>query len=601
MNREYFRVLEVNLSTGKGKMHRIEGPAATIGGSGLAALLFEHFGRVDLNWSEELQPFILAIGPLTGAFPLMSKTVAAFKSPYSDQYTESHAGGRCALALKFADLDALVITGRAKQLSSLEIGSRNIVIKEVPFMAGMDAYASGKLLRRMSRGGSGHRSILRIGPSGEIGSAMACVNVDTYRHFGRLGGGTVLGSKNLKGIIIQGDGDFDLPGGSAYKKIFARVYEQVTGTEMMRKYHSLGTPANLQSLDDIQSLPWRNLQQTSDPKAIAGINGQRFADDALLRNGACSGCPVGCIHIGYVREKFHEDNRYTYRQVAYDYEPIFACGTMLGMANPFDVLKIMDVMEKVSIDSISGGVALAWATEALVRGIISENETGIKLAFGDAAGYCHAARLLGTGANDFYRLLGQGTLKAAEVYGGSEFACVLGQEMAGYATGELYFTAQSLGFRHSHLDTPAYSYDQKHNERDIDKAVAFLLDNEPDRCLLTSMVCCLFARKVYKEEILAECLQALGMKQMAQNLSMAGEYIRTHRWQLRFASGFSPESIVLPKRFYSVTTWKGPVDGEYLDRLRLEYGRKLTELVKKADTVDKKTGKNIETLNLGEK
>jgi len=43
------------------------------------------------------------------------------------------------------------------------------------------------------------------------------------------------------------------------------------------------------------------------------------------------------------------------------------------------------------------------------------------------------------------------------------------------------------------------------------------------------------------------------------------------------------------------------VDGEYLDRLRLEYGRKLTELVKKADTVDKKTGKNIETLNLGEK
>jgi aldehyde:ferredoxin oxidoreductase len=583
MNREYFRVLEVNLSTGKSKVHQVDGRNIAVGGSGLAALLFERFGRVDLAWSEELQPFILAIGPLTGAFPLMSKTVAAFKSPYNDQYTESHAGGRSALALRFADLDALVVTGRAKRLSSLEIGSRNIAINGVPFMAGMDANVSGKLLRRMSRGGSGHRSILRIGPSGEIGSVMACINVDSYRHFGRLGGGAVLGNKNLKGIIIQGDGGFDLPRGSAYKKLFASVYGQVTGTEMMRKYHNLGTPANLQSLNDIKSLPWRNLQQTSDAGAIAGVNGQRFADDALLRNGACSGCPVGCIHIGYVREKFHRDNRYTYRQVAYDYEPLFSCGTMLGMANPFDVLKIMDVMEKVSIDSISGGVALAWATEALARGIISEKETEIKLAFGDGAGYCHAARLLGTGANEFYRLLGQGTLKAAELYGGREFACVLGQEMAGYATGELYFTAQSLGFRHSHLDTGAYSYDQKHNEKDISRAVDFLLDDEPGRCLLTSMVCCLFARSVYSEDVLARCLQVLGMEQMADNLSLAGERIRVHRWQLRFASGFSPEDIVLPKRFYSVTTWKGPVDGDYLDALRLEYGRKLNDLVKKTN------------------
>ena len=45
----------------------------------------------------------------------MSKTVAAFKSPYHDQYAESHAGGRSALALKFADLDALVLTGQGRQ------------------------------------------------------------------------------------------------------------------------------------------------------------------------------------------------------------------------------------------------------------------------------------------------------------------------------------------------------------------------------------------------------------------------------------------------------------------------------------------------------
>ncbi|HID98467.1 MAG TPA: hypothetical protein EYP57_09835 [Thermodesulfobacteriaceae bacterium] len=36
--------------------------------------------------------------------------------------------------------------------------------------------------------------------------------------------------------------------------------------------------------------------------------------------------------------------------------------------------------------------------------------------------------------------------------------------MAGYATGEVFFAAQSPGFRHSHLDTGGYFYDQKHAE-----------------------------------------------------------------------------------------------------------------------------------------
>ena len=119
---------------------------------------------------------------------------------------------------------------------------------------------------------------------------------------------------------------------------------------------------------------------------------------------------------------------------------------------------------------------------------------------------------LGTGANDFYRLLGQGTLKAAARYGGAEFACVLGQEMAGYATGEVFFISQALGFRSSHLDTGGYSYDQKHADKDVAAAVDFLVDDERERAFLTSMVSCLFARNVYTPELLARCLNAVGYR-----------------------------------------------------------------------------------------
>ena len=576
MIRDHFRVMVVDLAAERGNVVTLPGRDTEIGGSGLAALLYAQYGRPDRPWNDAEQPVIFAIGPLTGYFPLMSKTVCAFKSPYHDQYTESHAGGRTAMAMRFADLDALVVIGRASAPSCLSLGSRHLEIKKADFMWGMDVAESGKLLRRMFKG-SGHRSIMRIGPAGETGAAMACINADTYRHFGRLGGGAALGAKNLKAIVIQGDADFPRPAGKEYAPLFAEVYSQLTSTDMMKKYHNLGTPANLRSLNKLQSLPWRNLQATSDP-AIEGITGERFADETLLRNSACSGCPVGCIHIGFVREKFMADNRYLYRQVAYDYEPIFSTGTMLGVTDSFSVLTIMDEMEKTGLDVMSGGVALAWATEATQKGLLSERETLVALQFGNAETYRQAAFYLGTGANEFYRLLGQGSLKAAAHYGGADFACVLGQEMAGYATGEVFFAAQSLSFRHSHLDCGGYAYDQQHEEQNVEDAVDFLIEDEVSRLALNCMVSCLFARGVYTSELLTRCLHSVGYANLAANLDAASRHVQQLRWQTRFATGYDTDAVTIPKRFFKVKTWKGAIDPQYLHKLRQSYAGRIAAL-----------------------
>ncbi|MEJ2365072.1 MAG: aldehyde ferredoxin oxidoreductase C-terminal domain-containing protein, partial [Deltaproteobacteria bacterium] len=225
-----------------------------------------------------------------------------------------------------------------------------------------------------------------------------------------------------------------------------------------------------------------------------------------------------------------------------DHEPIFATGSMLGMTDGFKVLGLMDTVEKMGLDVMSAGVALAWATEALERTILSENDTLVPLRFGEADPYREAVLHLGKGSNDFYRLLGQGTMKAAEHYGGEDFACVLGQEMAGYATGEVFFASQALGFRHSHLDSGGYSYDQKHTtDREVKEAVDFLVKDEQGRVLLTSMVACLFAREVYKDELLADCLNSLGTE---------------------------------------VTNWKGPVDEPFIGELKKEYAKRILQLGK---------------------
>jgi aldehyde:ferredoxin oxidoreductase len=422
---------------------------------------------------------------------------------------------------------------------------------------------------------------LRIGPAGEQKSAMAGINVDTYRHFGRLGGGAALGTKNVKAVVIIGDGSFPLMEGKDYPKLFEEVYQKLTATDMMQKYHNLGTPVNVAVLNELKSLPWRNLQATQDEN-VHGITGERFAETALLRNAACAGCPVGCIHIGFSREKFQTDYRYFYRQVSYDHEPIFATGSMLGVTDCFAVLDILDVVEQMGLDVMSAGVALAWATEALEKGVVTENETLLPLKFGDHNTYEQAVRHLAYGANDFYRLLGQGTLKAAAHYGGADFACVLGQEMAGYATGEVYFASQALGLRHSHLDSGGYAYAQKHEDQDVEKAVDFLITDEASRAFLTSMVACLFARGVYTEELLAECLQVLGYGALADSIDAVSRNIQKLRWQARLATGFDPLKVSIPKRFTEVTTWKGQVDGEFLEELKDTYAKRLLELGTKA-------------------
>ena len=297
-----------------------------------------------------------------------------------------------------------------------------------------------------------------------------------------------------------------------------------------------------------------------------------------MRHSACSGCPVGCIHVGFVREKFMEPNQYLYRQVSYDHEPIFATGTMLMVTNAFNVLSIIDMCEKMGLDVMSAGVALAWATEAFEKGIIAEKETLVPLAFGDAQGYKEATRHLGEGSNEFYRLLARGTLKAAAQYGGEEFACVLGQEMAGYATGEAFYVSEALGFRHSHLDSGGYSYDQKHEEKDLNKTVDFLISDEQGRVLLTSMVSCLFAREVYKDDLLANCLKSVGYSAIADNLDVLSKHIQKLRWKTRLATGFDPHAVTIPKRFTEITTWKGAIDTDYLAALKDEYAKQIIAL-----------------------
>ena len=92
------------------------------------------------------------------------------------------------------------------------------------------------------------------------------------------------------------------------------------------------------------------------------------------------------------------------------------------------------------------------------------------------------------------------------------------------------------------------------------------------------MLASLFARGVYTDELLAGCLGVAGNASLAETSRPAGRTIQQVRWKMRLARDYMPEKITISKRFYEVTTAKGPVNGDFLTGLAVEYAKVIREL-----------------------
>jgi len=166
----------------------------------------------------------------------------------------------------------------------------------------------------------------------------------------------------------------------------------------------------------------------------------------------------------FVREKFESDYQYLYRQVSYDHEPIFAVGSMLSVGDCFAVLSIIDVAEKVGLDIMSAGVALAWPPKRRRRGL-SRRKRHRKTHLRRQRSVQAGAAASGARCERFLPPARPGYAQGCGAVRRRDFACVLAGD-GGICDGEVYFASQALGLRHSHLDSGGYSYDQKEKGKD---------------------------------------------------------------------------------------------------------------------------------------
>ncbi len=571
-------VLYINLSERKFEIkERKELFEKYLGGSGVATklLLEECPPRIDSLSPEN--PIILAIGPFSAIFPTCTKVVAMFKSPLTNELGESHAGGRLAAAMRFADYGAIIIKGKSDRPVYLSIHDEDVKFKDASSIWGISsAYTVGQILRK-AEPGAGKRSIIRIGVGGEKKVRYANVNVDTYRHFGRLGLGAVFGSKNLKGAVISGSHEISIADLEKYSEVYKELYDLIVGTDRLKKYHDYGTAININVLNELKALPTKNLQSTQFEHADY-ISGEQFAENYMAKHMACVSCPVGCIHIAMLRIPFADGFEFETKLIPYDYEPIYAMGSFLGIPLAEGVLRLIEKADHLGLDVMSTGVVLGWATEAYQNHLISKRDTmNLQFRWGDVESYLKAIELIVKQPNEFYRTLAEGVNAASKKYGGEDYAIALGGlEIAGYHTGYANLIGHIVAPRHGHLDNAGYSLDQKAVKQRMtpEQLVDALISEDNARAMLNSLVICLFARNVYSEAIVSKALETLGIKKTKEELLNIGKEIFKLKYEFKKREGFNLGEVKIPKRFFETECLAGKLSEEEANKMMAIYREK---------------------------
>ena len=485
-------------------------------------------------------PIILSIGPLNGIFPVATKAVATFKSPLTGELGESYAGGRLHLAMRFAGHEAIVIKGKAQVPSYIAINDAEVKIKDATSIWGIDAQTTGVILREREPG-VGRRSIIRIGPAGEAGVRYAGVVVDTYRHFGRLGLGAVFGSKMLKALVISGTETVEVPDIKRYKEVYGRLYKTAVQTDVMEKYHDIGTSVNINVLNWLKGLPTKNFQLSSFQEGEK-ISGEMFAEKYLIRRLSCAGCPIGCVHIAALKSAFSSHHEFEVKKVSYDYEPIYSLGSNLGVASAEGILQLIDVCEKMGLDVMSAGVVLSWATEALEKGLITSKETlDVSLQWNNVDGYSRAWRISSRPPmSSTLRLPREWIMRPPDtaarimpwlwaetrsrISHRSRVHCRPARRCATFTPGQRRIQHRS----ESSKETDGCRVDGKGDHQ----------RGTTPRGVFNSLVGCLFARGVYTGENIIDSLGAMGIMKTKDDLFDLGQRIFEEKYKFKVREGF---------------------------------------------------------------
>lgn len=374
------RLLEVDLTSGKTKDLPVsEGLFRKyLGGRGLGArLLFDLLPPKTDPLSPE-NVILFMTGPLTGTNVTgSSKFVVVTKSPLTQGWCDSYSSGRISVELKKAGYDGMVIRGRSNHPCYLRIDDRKIEIREADLLWGKDSFETEGLLKEMEKDSS--VGVSSIGPAGERLCKFACINSDLYRQAGRGGVGAVMGSKNLKAIVVKGRKGIDLHDRKRIIDLNRNNYQRAKKSQVAQARMKFGTPLTLNITHVGGILPTKNFQFGTWEKALEKIDSVGVYK-SVKSHKACLSCFIHCSLVTEASEG-------KYKGISLEgpeYETLGMFGSNQLMDSLPFIMQANILCDKWGMDTIDTGNVIGFVMECFDRGLISPDQTeGLEIRFGD--------------------------------------------------------------------------------------------------------------------------------------------------------------------------------------------------------------------------
>jgi len=542
-----------------------------IGGCGLGTWLLWQLGTPGADPLGPAAPLAFVFSPLVGtSLTTSAKFAVVAKSPLTGMLTDALASSQFAIAGKLTGHDAIVIDGRAPELTVLLVDGDGIRLIGAAHLAGLSAADTDRHLR--DELGRGWR-VAAIGPAGERGVRYATISHDG-RHAGRGGLGAVMGAKNLKAVGVRA-GTKVATADPAAVLAAARDLRMRSFGPATAKYRELGTLANLLAFNAISALPTRNFQAATFDGAIE-LAGNVAGDVPGMRRVArssCASCTIGCEHIYRSRGG---------KQARVEYENVFALGPMCGVSDPDAVLAASARCDELGIDTISAGGTIAWAMECAERGLVDAPW----LRFGDSAALLRALDEIGGRSTPLGSLLAEGSRRASRTVGAgsASFAShVKGLEMPGYEPRTLHAMALGLAVNArgaDHNRSGAYEADLSGDLDRLDGGdahVAAAIETEDRAAVMDSLILCKFLRGVFSDPFTewAGLLSAVtGWEVSGGELHETARRIVMAKRAYNIREGWQPADDWLPERLLNepLTLPSGRVATLTGDRLRAMIG-----------------------------
>ncbi|MCP3874285.1 MAG: aldehyde ferredoxin oxidoreductase family protein [Desulfobacteraceae bacterium] len=548
----YKQILIVDLSKQTSEIEKIDEKIYLkyLGAKGLCSKLLFDLNSPGVDPMSPDNHLIFSTGPVTGTLTWGSSRYGVFtKSPLTGFYLESYSGGKAPEAISATGFDAIVLRGKAKKLSVLEIFENRATFHDAQFVKGKNTFQTEQLIKeRLIQGITKQQKagVVVIGPAGEAGVSFANIKNDGWRFAGRGGAGAVLGSKNIKAIIFKGEKKRTIHDLNALKQMAKDLALESKENMIVRSYKSRGTSQMVRVMNSVKGFPTKYWENGSCDH-FESISSEALHDQCDVTPHACAKCFLACGRMTKVLKGEHKGLLHE----GPEYETIYAFGGLCMIQSIEEIIYLNHLCDAYGMDTITAGNLCAFTMKASASG-----KTDFKIDFGDTKKTIELINLI-KNREGIGKILSKGIVPAAKKFEMEDQAVhVKGMEPAGYDPRIL--KGMSLAYATSergacHLRATIFKPELAGivDPMNIKELVKTFIDFEDRHTLFDCMILCRFYRDLYPWEMLGELLTAsTGIDGSQKNLEVISSNISLKVRQFNLREGMTKKDELLPKALY---------------------------------------------------